>query len=131
VVGTDLRLAAAALGNTLTRASPKREECQYGLNWQSEAKTRTEGHSHAAVEVHTVDTNTRVVLDTEIDVLADTEAEVAGLGEVLLSQLVFLDLEATLEDLLGLGATDGNVDGNLFVTTDTEGTDGVAGLAYS
>lgn len=63
--------------------------------------------------------------------LADTEAEVAGLGEVLLSQLVFLDLEATLEDLLGLGATDGNVDGNLFVTADTEGTDSVASLAYS
>ena len=60
---------------------------------------------------------------------ADTEAEVAGLGEVALSQLVFLDLEATLENLLSLGATDGDVHGNLFVTTDTEGTDGVAGLA--
>lgn len=60
---------------------------------------------------------------------ADTEAEVAGLGEVSLSQLVFLDLEATLEDLLSLGASDGNVDGNLFVTTDTEGTDGVTRLA--
>lgn len=63
--------------------------------------------------------------------LADTETEVTGLGEILLSQLIFLDLEATLEDLLGLGATDGNVDGNLFVTTDTEGTDSVASLAYS
>ena len=29
-----------------------------------------------------------------------------------------------------LGATDGNVDSNLFVTTDTEGTDSVTGLAY-
>lgn len=63
--------------------------------------------------------------------LADTETEVTGLGEVLLSQLVLLDLEATLENLLSLGATDGNVDGDLFVTTDTEGTDGVTGLAYS
>lgn len=86
-------------------------------------------HSHAAVEVHTVDTNAGVVLDTQVDVLADTEAEVTGLGEVPLSQLVLLDLEATLENLLGLGATDGNVNGDLFVTTDTEGTDGVAGLA--
>lgn len=86
-------------------------------------------HSHAAVEVHSVDTNTRVVLDTQVNVFADTEAEVAGLGEVALSQLVFLDLEATLENLLSLGATDGDVDGNLFVTTDTEGTDGVASLA--
>lgn len=61
--------------------------------------------------------------------LADTEAEVAGLGEVALLQLILLDLEATLQDLLGLGSTDGDVDGDLFVTTDTEGTDGVAGLA--
>lgn len=90
-----------------------------------------EEHSHAAVEVHTVDTNTGVVLDTQVNVLADTETEVTGLGEVLLSQLVLLDLEATLEDLLSLGTTDGNVDGDLFVTTDTEGTDGVTGLAYS
>ena len=90
-----------------------------------------EEHSHAAVEVHTVDTNTGVVLDTQVNVLADTETEVTGLGEVPLSQLVLLDLEATLENLLSLGATDGNVDGDLFVTTDTEGTDGVTGLAYS
>jgi hypothetical protein len=33
-------------------------------------------------QVHTEDTNSRVVLDTEVDVLLDTEAEVAGLGEV-------------------------------------------------
>ena len=87
-------------------------------------------HSHAAVEVHSVDTDGGVVLDTQVNVLADTEAEVAGLGEVALAELVLLDLEATLEDLLSLGTTDGNVDGDLFVTTDTEGTDGVAGLAY-
>ena len=34
--------------------------------------------------------------------LLDTESEVAVLGEVLAPQLVLLDLEATLEDLLGL-----------------------------
>ena len=62
--------------------------------------------------------------------LGDTETEVAGLGEVALAELVLLDLEATLEDLLGLGATDGDVNGDLLVTADTEGTDGVAGLAY-
>ena len=85
-------------------------------------------HSHAAEEVHAVDTNTGVVLDTQINVLRDTETEVTGLGEVALAELVLLDLEATLEDLLGLGATDGNVDGDLLITADTEGTDGVAGL---
>lgn len=122
VGSTDLALASPALGNTLA------------------------GAGHADVEVHTVDTarcqcvsksnpilchipNARVVLDAQVDVLADTETEVAGLGEVALAKLVLLDLEATLENLLGLGATDGNVDGNLFVPPDTEGSDGVAGLA--
>ena len=105
VLGTDLGLATAATADALT------------------------GAGHADVEVHAVDTDTGVVLDAEIDVLGDTETEVAGLGEVALAQLILLDLEATLENLLSLGATDGDVDGNLFVTTDTEGTDGVTGLA--
>ena len=105
VGGTDSALGTATADDTLTRAG------------------------HAAVEVHAVDTDTGVVLDAEINVLRDTEAEVAGLAEVALAQLVLLDLEATLEDLLGLGATDGDVDGDLLVTADTEGSDSVAGLA--
>lgn len=104
--GADAALGAAAADDTLT------------------------GAGHAAVEVHAVDTDTGVVLDAEIDVLTDAEAEVAGLAEVALAQLVLLDLQATLEDFLGLGSTDGDVDGNLFVTADTEGTDGVASLAW-
>lgn len=62
--------------------------------------------------------------------LGDTETEVASLREVTAEKLVLLDLQATLENLLGLGATDGNVNGDLFVTTDTESTDSVSGLAY-
>jgi len=93
------------------------------------SRSNTWLHLHDDVEVHAVDTDRRVVLDTQVDVLGDTETEVAGGGEVALAELVLLDLEATLEDLLGLGATDGDVDGDLLVTADTEGTDGVAGLA--
>ena len=78
VAGTDAALGASSAGDALTRSG------------------------HAAVEVHAVDTNGGVVLDTEIDVLADTEAEVAGLREVAAAELVFLDLEATLKNLLGL-----------------------------
>lgn len=106
VAGTDSALAAATAGDALT------------------------GAGHAAVEVHAVDTDTGVVLDAEIDVLGDAETEVAGLREVALAELVLLDLEATLENLLGLRATDSDVDGNLFVTADTEGTNGVTGLAF-
>lgn len=87
------------------------------------------GNSHAAVEVHSVNPNTRVILDSQIDVFANTEAKVARLGEVSLLQFVFLNLEATLEDFFGLGAADGDVDGDLFVTADTECADGVAGFA--
>jgi hypothetical protein len=78
VAGANGALHAAAAGDTLT------------------------GAGHAAVEVHAVDTNGRVVLDAKIDVFADTEAEVASLGEVALAQLVLLDLEATLKNFLGL-----------------------------
>ena len=38
--------------------------------------------------------------------LGDAEAEAAGVGEVLLLQLELLDLQASLEDLVGLEATD-------------------------
>ena len=55
-------------------------------------------HIHAGaaqhdVEVHAVDSDGRVVLDTQIDVLLDTESEVAVLAEVLAPQLVLTDLK--------------------------------------
>jgi hypothetical protein len=37
-------------------------------------------------------------------------------------------LETLLEDFFGLSATNGAVNGDLLVTTDTEGSDSVAGL---
>ena len=70
----------------------------------------------------------RYLLDTQIDMFLDSKAEVTIVGEVLLSQLVLLNLEATLQDLLGLGAPNSAVNGDLFVPPDTERSDGVAGL---
>jgi len=86
------------------------------------------GSAHDDVEVHTEDTDTRVVLDTQVDVLVDTESEVTSLAEVSLLQLVLLDLQSTLQDLLGLGSSDGDVTGDLFVSSNREGSDGVSGL---
>lgn len=63
--------------------------------------------------------------------LLDAKAEVASSGPVALLELVFLDLEATFEDLLGLLAADGDPDGDLLVTTDRERADGVAGCFKS
>jgi hypothetical protein len=85
--------------------------------------------SHAAVEVHPIDTDRGVILDAQINVFRDAEAEVAGIREVLLAQFVLLDLQATFEDFLGLGASDGNVYGDLLVAADAEGADGVASFA--
>ena len=45
------------------------------------------------VEVHTVDTNAGVVLDTQINVFLDTETEVTGLAEVSSPQFVLTDLQ--------------------------------------
>merc|ERR1719462_750532 len=79
-------------------------------------------------EVHTVDTNAWVILDSRVNVLLDAEAEVAIVGEVLLPQLVLLHLEAPLQDFLGLGSPDCAVNGDLLVSPDTEATNGITGL---
>lgn len=61
VASANLALASSSSGDALTRAG------------------------HAAVEVHAVDTDGGVVLDTKIDVFVDTETEVAGFAEVALA----------------------------------------------
>lgn len=91
-------------------------------------RTKLTRASQNDVKVQTVDTDRRIVLDAQIDVFLDTEAKVAGLGEVVATQLVFPDLKATLEDFLGLGAADCAVDSDLFVTADTERTHRITGL---
>jgi len=85
---------------------------------------------HAAVKVHPVDTNSRIVLDAQIDVLADAETKVASLRKVLFSQFIFLDLEATLKDLFSLRTSDCDMDGDLFVSSNAEGADCVACLTW-
>jgi hypothetical protein len=60
-------------------------------------------------------------------VLGDSESEATSGRKVLFLQLVLLDLKATVKDLVGLEATDGDVDSDLLVTADTESTDGVSG----
>ena len=104
MVLADSRLASLSAGNTGTRTV------------------------HDNVEVHTVDTDIGVVLDTQINVLVDTETEVTSLREVSLSKLVLLDLKTTLKNLLSLGATDSNMDRDLLISSDAEGSDGVSSL---
>merc|ERR1719153_2056793 len=53
-------------------------------------------------EVHSVDTNARVVLDTKINMLLDSETKVSIVREVLLPELVLTNFETTLQDLFCL-----------------------------
>lgn len=91
----------------------------------SYTSTRT---SHDNIKVHSKDTNTGIVSGTKIDVFLDTKAKVARLREVASSEFVFFYFQATLENFLSFGTTDGDVDGDLLVTTDTERSDSVAGF---
>ncbi len=116
-------LNQAAVSSFLTRwGAPTRE-----TRCLRRANTGT-GAGHADKEVHTENSDRGVVLDTKVNVLGDTETEVTSVREVTATELVLLDLKTTLDDLLSLGAADGDVAGNLLVTADTETTESVAGL---
>ena len=75
------------------------------------------------VEVHTEDTGEGVVLDSQIDVLLDTESEASAVREIDFLEFSVLDLEASLQDLVGLLASDGHMHGHLFVSFNTETSD--------
>eukprot|EP01084_Bolivina_argentea_P303973 524907_1 len=79
-------------------------------------------------EVHAVNAGRRVVLEAEVNVLLDAKAKVAARAEVAVEELKLLDGEGLLEDLLGLGAADGDKGRDLLVTADAERADGQAGL---
>lgn len=80
------------------------------------------------VEVHTIDTHGRVVLDPEINVFRDAEPEVSSGGEARVGQFKVLDAEAALDDLAGLFAANGDVCGDLLTAADPEAADGEARL---
>jgi len=96
MVGSNRALLFAALIDVVTRAS----------------------QDH--VKVQTVNTDARIVFDAKIDMFLKAEAKGSHVGKAILAQLVLDDLETLLENLLGLGASDGAVAGDLLVTTDAE-----------
>ena len=98
---TNLALGASSLGNSLAGACPT--EYFFSIPSRSaQAATRLHqrGDSHAAVEVHAVDTNRRIILDAQINVLGNSKPKVAGFGKVLLSQFVFFHLQTALKNFL-------------------------------
>ncbi len=83
------------------------------------------GPTEYDVEVHSVDTDARVVLDTQVDVFLDAEAKVACVGKISLSQLVFTYLQASFQDLFSLCTSDRAVTSDLLVSPDAERANGV------
>jgi len=86
------------------------------------------GASQDHVKVQTVNTDARIVFDAKIDMFLKAEAEGSHVGKAILAQLVLDDLETLFQNLFGLGSSDGAVTGDLLVTTDAEGTNGVTRL---
>ena len=58
----------------------------------------------------------------------NTKSKVASFREVTFTEFVFFYFQATLEDFLSLGPTDGDMYGNFFIAANGEGSDGVAGF---
>lgn len=61
----------------------------------------------------------------------NTETKASGVAEVPAQQLVFLDLQSTLQKLHCLIAADSHVAGNLLVTPDPEGPHSVPSCTES
>jgi hypothetical protein len=77
VGSTDSGLATTSPRNTFTWTSP--EFCQ-----ASHTVILIIDHLHAAVEVHTIDTDGWIVFNAQIDVFANTETKVASCRKVAL-----------------------------------------------
>lgn len=108
------------LGNTMREAHPR-------LLHLSPCNACS-GPSHYNVEVHSKDTNTRIVPRPEIDMFLDSETKMPIGGEVATEKLVFLDLKSTFKDFFGFGTANGDVHGDLFVASDAKGADSVSGF---
>jgi hypothetical protein len=80
------------------------------------------------IEVHTENTGVGIIFDTKVNVFLNTEAEVTGVGEVTFSKFEFFDFKSFFQDFFGLFSSDGDMEGNLFISLNTERTDGVSGF---
>ena len=80
------------------------------------------------IEVHTENTGVGIIFDTKVNVFLNTEAEVTGVGEVTFSKFEFFDFKSFFQDFFGLFSSNGDMEGNLFISLNNERTDGVSGF---
>lgn len=78
VASTNLALGSSSLGYSLAGSCPVEKAISLSSKVCKSSNTSSQRKDlHAAVKVHAVDTDCRVILDAQIDMLADTESEVA------------------------------------------------------
>jgi len=94
----------------------------------SSLRNSLSGFSEDDIEIHSKNTSVGIVLDTEVNMFLNTEAEIAGVGEVTFSKFEFFDFKSFFQDFFGLVSSDGHMQGDLFISLNSERTDGVAGL---
>jgi hypothetical protein len=80
------------------------------------------------IKVHAENTGVGIIFDTKVNVFLNTEAEVTGVGKVTFSKFEFFDFKSFFQDFFGLFSSDGDMEGNLFISLNTERTDGVSGF---
>jgi len=78
------------------------------------------GPGQIHVKVHAKDARARIVLDPQVDVLCDVKTEAATLCESLLTEFVFLNLQAFLQNLFCFLSAHGDMASSLFVAADVE-----------
>ncbi|GER40383.1 phenylalanine--tRNA ligase beta subunit [Striga asiatica] len=68
------------------------------------------------IEIHAINTS------RWINVFLDSETKTASITEIPSQQLIFLDLQATLQELHCLVTSDSDIASNFFITSDPKGT---------
>merc|ERR1712061_901684 len=71
-------------------------------------------------EVHTEDTDGRVVFDAEINVFLNTETKATIRRELAFLQFVFFNFQSRLQNFFSFWSSDGHAARDLFVSSDTE-----------
>merc|ERR1712180_44884 len=86
------------------------------------------GSSKHNIEIHSIDSNARIVLYPKINMLGNSESKIPCFGKIATTQFILLHLETLLQDFFCFGSSNSAMDGNLFITTDAKGSYGVAGF---
>jgi hypothetical protein len=89
LVNANLAATVLAFSNSTTRPSEDNVKVHYLLN-------------HVIKEYTSIDSNSRIILDIQVDVFLNTKSKVTSLTKISLFQFVLLDFKSTFKDFLSL-----------------------------